>query len=218
MILYSSKYKLGCCIGLSKRMDLQMVYTVQNKIIREYDGEKMQIEAFGKNSLRVRITRLCSFPDEDWALLPQEEQPVQIEIIENKANEEKQKVNSEEQIIGDGAVMINGKIKVIVNKAGKLIFKNKKGNIFLRELESGRHTSLGICTRELKNQFGGNFKASMKFESDPEEKLFGMGQYQNGIFNLKGSFLELAQRNSQSSVPFVYSNLGYGFFWNNPAV
>ena len=55
-----------------------MVYTVQNKIIREYDGEKMQIEAFGKNSLRVRITRLCSFPDEDWALLPQEEQPVQI--------------------------------------------------------------------------------------------------------------------------------------------
>ena len=218
MILYSSKYKLGCCIGLSKRMDLKMVYTVQNKIIREYDGEKMQIEAFGKNSLRVRITRLCSFPDEDWTLLPQEEQPVQIEIIENKANEEKQKVNSEEQIIGDGAVMINGKIKVIVNKAGKLIFKNKKGSIFLRELESGRHTSLGIRTRELKNQFGGNFKASMKFESDPEEKLFGMGQYQNGIFNLKGSFLELAQRNSQSSVPFVYSNLGYGFFWNNPAV
>lgn len=45
-----------------------------------------------------------------------------------------------------------------------------------------------------------------------------MGQYQNGIFDLKGSVLELAQRNSQVSVPFVYSSLGYGFLWNNPAI
>ena len=35
---------------------------------------------------------------------------------------------------------------------------------------------------------------------------------------LKGCVLELAQRNSQISVPFAISNLGYGFLWNNPAV
>ena len=35
-----------------------MVYIADNKLIREYDGERMQIEAFGKNSLRVRVTRL----------------------------------------------------------------------------------------------------------------------------------------------------------------
>ena len=35
---------------------------------------------------------------------------------------------------------------------------------------------------------------------------------------MKGSVLELAQRNSQASIPFALSNLGYGFLWNNPAI
>lgn len=195
-----------------------MVYAVDNKLIREYDGEKMQLEAFGKNSLRIRITRLNAFLEESWALLPQPEQDVHISISENKDNTEVLKVNSEERVVGDSAVIINGKIKTTITKSGKLIFENSTGKILLKEFECDRHSSLGIRSRELKTISGGNFKASLKFESDPQEKLFGMGQYQNGIFNLKGSFLELAQRNSQVSVPFVYSNLGYGFFWNNPAI
>lgn len=195
-----------------------MVYAVDNKLIREYDGEKMQLEAFGKNSLRIRITRLNAFLEESWALLPQPEQNVHISIAENKDNTEVLKVNSEERVVGDSAVIINGKIKATITKSGKLIFENSTGKILLKEFECDRHSSLGIRSRELKTISGGNFKASLKFESDPQEKLFGMGQYQNGIFNLKGSFLELAQRNSQVSVPFVYSNLGYGFFWNNPAI
>ena len=195
-----------------------MVYIAENKLIREYDGERMLIEAFGENSLRVRVTRLKDFPEENWALIPQPEQGAKITLTQNEKEAETQKVNSEERIVGDGAVMENGKIRVILNKAGKLIFENSAGRTLLRELECDRHSSLGLRTRELKTLSGGNFKASLKFESDPAEKLFGMGQYQNGVFNLKGSMLELAQRNSQASVPFVVSSLGYGFFWNNPAV
>jgi len=45
-----------------------------------------------------------------------------------------------------------------------------------------------------------------------------MGQYQQPYLDLKGADLELAQRNSQASVPFMLSSLGYGFLWNNPAV
>ena len=45
-----------------------------------------------------------------------------------------------------------------------------------------------------------------------------MGQYQQPYLDLKGCTLELAQRNSQISVPFALSSFGYGFLWNNPAV
>jgi alpha-D-xyloside xylohydrolase len=45
-----------------------------------------------------------------------------------------------------------------------------------------------------------------------------MGQYQHGFLNHKNCVLELAQRNSQASVPFAVSSLGYGFLWNSPAV
>ena len=45
-----------------------------------------------------------------------------------------------------------------------------------------------------------------------------MGQYQHGFLDQKNCVLELAQRNSQASVPFALSSLGYGFLWNNPAI
>src|SRR5699024_12455520 len=54
--------------------------------------------------------------------------------------------------------------------------------------------------------------------ADPDEHLAGMGQYQQHVLDLKGSTFELAHRNSQASVPFVVSSLGYGFLWHNPAI
>lgn len=45
-----------------------------------------------------------------------------------------------------------------------------------------------------------------------------MGQYQQETMNLKGCNLELAHRNSQASIPFYVSSLGYGFLWHNAAI
>ena len=44
------------------------------------------------------------------------------------------------------------------------------------------------------------------------------GSKSEDYLNLKGTDLELAHRNSQASVPFMISSLGYGFLWNNPAI
>ena len=79
-------------------------------------------------------------------------------------------------------------------------------------------SSLLIQAREFKPLIGGDYALSMRFVSNPDEKIYGMGQYQQDFLNLKGADLELAHRNSQASVPFMISSLGYGFLWNNPAV
>jgi alpha-D-xyloside xylohydrolase len=65
---------------------------------------------------------------------------------------------------------------------------------------------------------GGSFKINAFFESGTGEHLYGMGQYQQEYLDLKHCNLELAHRNSQSSVPFVLSSLGYGFLWHNPSI
>ncbi|MCL2069071.1 MAG: glycoside hydrolase family 31 protein, partial [Oscillospiraceae bacterium] len=57
-----------------------------------------------------------------------------------------------------------------------------------------------------------------RFESNPDEKIYGLGQYQQPNLDCKGCEMELAHRNSQASVPFALSSLGYGFLWNNPSV
>lgn len=195
-----------------------MILKKDGKLIRLFEGEKMQIEAWGKDSLRVRVTRLSDFTPQDWALLQPEQILPEIMIGTKENLEDGLKVNADERVSDTSAEIRNGKIRLVLTKEGKMIFYNDKDEVLLAECESDRHTSLGIRTRELKCISGDSFKASMKWISNADEKLYGMGQYQNGIFNLKGTFLELAQRNSQASVPFVYSSLGYGFLWNNPAI
>ena len=79
-------------------------------------------------------------------------------------------------------------------------------------------SALKIVGRTYKPIIGGDYALTVRFEGNDGEKIFGMGQYQQHYLNQKGCVLELAQRNSQVSIPFAVSSLGYGFLWNNPAV
>ncbi len=185
------------------------------------NGEMGRIEAWGENSLRIRTTMLSSFSGKDWALTEEV----------NKTGG-KVVIGTEDNWVGDGTInqvptasVTNGRIKAVVNFAGVISFY-KDDKLFLREYFrsyggtiSRESRCLKIVNREWKGIIGGSdYKLNMKFESNPGEKIFGMGQYQQACMDLKGCVLELAQRNSQISVPFAVSSLGYGFLWNNPAV
>ena len=173
------------------------------KLIYAYDAERLVIEPWGADALRVRATRSHQMPENDWALIPP---PVKSAAIIN--------------IFEDHAEIINGKITGIVDKNGKITFKNQKNHVLLEEYVRNYQSasSLNIEAREFKPVLGGNYALTLRFESDPEEQIYGLGQYQQPFLNIKGCELELAQRNSQASVPFAVSSLGYGFLWNNPAV
>lgn len=179
----------------------------QNRLVILFNNEKVWIEPWGQNSLRVRSTKQPVMPAEDWALENRGEYPPVIEITEN------------------GASIQNGKLKAVTTKAGKLFFYNQKGELLLEEfvrnrsdITSSKCSALDVDAREHRPILGGDFSTAVRFESDPKEKLYGMGQYQQELLNIKGCELELAHRNSQASVPFVLSSLGYGFLWNNPAI
>ncbi|MBW5449262.1 family 31 glucosidase [Cohnella sp. CFH 77786] len=176
------------------------------RLIREYDSEKLWIEPWGENSLRVRATHMAAMGDEDWALLPQ------------------RKLEAEIEIKGGTATVKNGNIRVDISAGGKLTFCNARNEVLLQEYVRNRNnihdfcSALNIEAREFKPILGGDYELTLRFESDPDEKLFGMGQYQQSNLNVKYCTLELAHRNSQASVPFALSSLGYGFLWNNPAI
>ena len=177
-----------------------------NRLVRRYDSEKLWIEPWGENSLRVRAANDATVRLEDWALLPQEALTVKIEIN------------------GDTASITNGKLKALISAGGKITFLNQKNKVLLEEFVRNRNnlmefcSSLNIDAREFKPIIGGDYQLTLRFESDPDEKIFGMGQYQQPFLNLKNCTLELAQRNSQASVPFALSSSGYGFLWNNPGI
>ncbi|KAE8146193.1 putative glycosyl hydrolase [Aspergillus avenaceus] len=187
-----------------------MLYAEDNKLVFRFDDHLLWIQPWGENAFRVRATKLSSMPTEDWALStnPASAKPV----IETPA--------------GKDASISNGKIKATVSQRGKVIIYGSKGNKLLEEYARHRRdpkdpkcSALLVEARELRGILGGDFHLTMRFESlDPKEKIFGMGQYQQPSLNLKGADIELAHRNSQASVPFAISSLGYGFLWNNPGI
>ncbi len=181
----------------------------KNRLIFSFDSEMLWIEPWGKNSLRIRGTKGPEMPLNDWALLPQQDCDATIEINE------------------DGSAAIkNGKIRAEVSRLGLISFFNDKDELLLKEYVRNREdttaehcSSLMVDGRDYRAIPGGDYNLTMRFESIGEaERLYGMGQYQFRNYNLKGMDLELAHRNSQASIPFVYSSLGYGLLWHNPAI
>jgi len=179
-----------------------------NTLVFQFDAETLRIEPWGDNSLRVRAVHQKEFSAEDWALTESQGGEAQI-VIDEK-----------------GAEIRHGKIRATITKMGWLRIYNQEGKELLREYCRTRRdifsytcSALEVEAREFRPIIGGDFSLTARFESlDSKEKIFGMGMYQQPNLNLKGSDLELAHRNSQASVPFFISSLGYGFLWNNPAV
>ncbi len=196
-------------MGIITAVGYSKVFSAEDgKLCRRFDAEKLLIEPWGKDSLRVRCTMNDRLElSENWALLPKEEKNAEIVIGEKEAT------------------IRNGRILARITAAGKLFFENEKGEVLLEEflrnrldLKADYCSALDIDAREFYPIPGGDYRLTVRFESDPEEKLYGMGQYQMPQLDLKGCELELAHRNSQASVPFVVSSKGYGFLWNNPGI
>lgn len=176
-----------------------------NRLIWHYDDELMWIEPWGCDSLRVRITHLYEMPQQDWALLPAENQNASIVISQNQAS------------------ITNGKLKAVIDHLGRITFVDLKGKTVLKERWEDRAVDADKMATDnyarIFKPFGGKMpEVTMTFEPKDGEKIYGMGQRQLQFLELKGAELELCQKNSQSSVPFYISNTGYGFLWNNPAV
>ena len=101
--------------------------------------------------------------------------------------------------------------KIIVDvdkKTGKLSFAYSAGEIFLSEKAGTR--------KLLPDSVMGDpcFEAEQSFESPKDEYIFGLGQFQDGHYNLKNITRRLTQVNSQISLPFIYSSKGYGLLWH----
>ena len=192
-----------------------------NTLIAKHNGETLRIEAWGENSLRVRAVMDPEMYDENWAL----SEPIKISRADVEITEEKHWVGNGSWDTVPIASITNGHLKAVVNFAGVITFY-RDDKMILREYFrnydgtlSKESRCLKFISREWKGVIGGSeYQLTVRFESNDGEKIFGMGQYQQKYMDLKGCTLELAQRNSQVSVPFLVSSLGYGMLWNNPAV
>ena len=204
------------------------LYRENSALVVQRGTERLFIESWGVNSLRIRMTKDSILDGNDWALSCPCEKPEPIIDIhevdvtepwyygdERKAHESK----------ATEATITNGKISACVSFEGWISFYNQRGELLTQEYWRTRDridryaVPLRIEGRELKAITGTtDYTLTARFEAFDDEHIYGMGVYQDGCFDRKGSSMELAHRNSQTSVPFLVSSRGYGFLWNNPAI
>lgn len=184
---------------------------LEQGLLFRWQGEQLLLQAYGQDGIRVRATMNTAFTDQDWAILPGSAAKGVLQISENEA------------------VLTNGKLSARISRYGKLRFLNSEGETLLREYyRTGNRGSdfadkdhfdelvmIKLDARQYRGD-GRDYHIEQRFNAVEGERIYGMGQYQQPQMNLKGSLLDLCQYNTQASVPFLMSSLGYGMLWNNP--
>ena len=168
-------------------------------LICSSDHEIVQLEPWGPDGIRVRCSPTGEIK-QDW-----------INALINRGD-----ANAEINIGDSGASLRNGKIKANISSQGELSFSNE-GNGKLLFKEKPIHL-IAIPARSYKDLKGDLFHIDCQFEANDDEHFYGLGQHQHGRLDQKGCVIELIQRNTEVSIPFVLSSRGYGFLWNNPAI
>jgi alpha-D-xyloside xylohydrolase len=170
----------------------------EDKLVFERKDELTVIEAYGANCLRCRSTKNARLSDEAWTLLAP---PTEAQCV----------VTGNEQV----ATITNGFISATIEAGniwhGGIISYFREGKQILRTKFEGDYT-----TRNMHRE-GDHYQVKVIFEANEGEHFYGLGQEQEDQFDRKGSTCNLLHYNTKSTLPVVYSSLGYGFFWNNPS-
>ena len=140
-------------------------------VFRE-NGETVMVTPWGEDSLRVRAVFLGDIAEGSAALLEPEnkEEAVRIETGEDRASIANGRIRAELKVDGWG-------------KSLQISFYNHKGELLLQEIPNGG--ALQKKARHFRPLPGGGYRLKVSFVSNPEEKIYGMGQYQQEVMALK---------------------------------
>jgi len=107
-----------------------------------------------------------------------------------------------------------GTFHVVVSRAtGAVTFLDATGHIILAEAADGGKTL--TPTKVGSEQ---THTVEQVFQCPSDEALYGLGQFQDGLWNWRGIPLELRQVNTQIAVPMLISSKGYGLLWDNASL
>lgn len=171
-----------------------------NSICFQRREEVAVIEPYGPDCIRLRSTRNRTVSDETWTLLPPRPTPDAEVVLE-----------------GHTARLCNGRIEVTVDIGdGWPVF-----DVSYRHTGTGKHLLRTIEEKDYVTRYqhvaGDLYQVKAVFAANEGERLYGLGQEQQDYFDRKGCAVDLCHWNTKSTIPVLYSSLGYGFIWNNPS-
>ncbi len=166
----------------------------ERQVLFSRANELVRVTPCHKNAVRFEAFPDCVVSDENYSLLPQDAKCV----LEER----------------DYCVFMTvGRVKLQLEQNGKVTVYKDGGVILEEQPDLAFHGGYRRYSRK-----DGSWSAMITFRAGKGEHFYGLGHDPCGCFDLKGCAFDLRHVNAKTTVPFVYSSLGYGFLWNNPAV
>jgi alpha-D-xyloside xylohydrolase len=155
----------------------------------------MRIEVCTDRIIHVLVTPEQSFPKQLLTTVPKVWNPVPYTL----------KSDGKQLLISTAALTVS-----VTRETGAVSFLSLNGKPLLQEASR-------IFTPEVETGTK-TWQVEQAFLSPKDEALYGLGQHQEGWFNLRGIPFRLQQANTNISIPVVLSTEGYGLIWNNASV
>jgi alpha-D-xyloside xylohydrolase len=152
----------------------------------------LRLDAIATNAIRVRCGGIES-PSALPELIYTQIEPVSVTVGSNKRSQ----------------WIRSGKIKAIVDKRTTTIrFLDARGHLLTEETPAGR--------RWMESDKGQRSEgvAEVSYRLQPDEHLYGSGQFQDGYLDIARLPRSLVQLNTQIAIPFFISSKGYGVLWH----
>jgi alpha-D-xyloside xylohydrolase len=173
------------------------------------DHETVRIEPWAADSFRVRGTLWPSVRDDlPGALLPSP--------LASPPDAEASRVRAE--VTPASARIVNGRLTAEISAEGRLRFFRTQDGIELLAEVVPHFTGPPQRRYAPTGPGSGLHHTEVLFGARDGERFYGLGQHQHGKLDQKGAVIELVQRNTEVSIPFYLSSLGYGFLWNHPGI
>lgn len=165
-----------------------------NRIYFMRGGERGVISACAEGCIRFQATASPELVSQDWTLMPRETEA---------------KVWMERW----GACLQTGELKVCMDYGGRCSYFIGEKRILMEQPEQ----TFSMHYRNYRNIGSGLWSLRVSFEPQEGEHFYGLGHERMNVFDKKGCTVDIRHLNTKSTIPYVYSSLGYGFLWNMPS-
>jgi alpha-D-xyloside xylohydrolase len=174
------------------------LYREEQYLVWQHEHLRMWLSAAGENAVRVQANPLGK-----RLALPNA-------LLDDGPGEGLIHIKAEKGVLTSGAVTVE------VYASGRLRFLNTASEaVLLEQIQPYYYNPPNV---QFEQRAASRFEATVRFAPQEGERFFGLGQHQHGLFDQKGAVLDLQQRNTEISIPFMVSNRRYGFLWNHPGI
>lgn len=181
--------------GLSLHATAATMEKQSNGISVHVDGGELRLQVLSDTVVRVMFSKSAEFFNRrSIDTVPQPSATAHWKVSERPAE----------------FTLSTAKLRVIVDReTGAVSFADIHGHPILAEVPGSRTLEPATIQGE------DTFHLQQKWKARADESLYGLGQMQLGITDIKGYDLDLWQHNTNVVAPFLVSSNGYGILWDN---